>query len=111
MKTQQNQIAELLTAEGWAIREREAAPEWWLDEVWHLESLWSPVDAKAYVSFLVDGGATSERKAGQQVWAVYIGRDIATSWSLPGAVPLRPNWESVRVTKVANLIKALRAGS
>ncbi len=48
-----------------------AGLEWWADEIWLLESSWSPVGARAYVTFLVDPMATTaDRKKGQDVWAV-----------------------------------------
>ena len=70
MKTQQRHIEEMLSREGWQVVERQAGTVWWLDEVWLLESVWSPVGCRAYLSFLVDPQVPLEREMGKQVWAV-----------------------------------------
>ena len=38
--------------------------------MWLLESLWSPVGNRAYVTFMVDPMAAPSRKKGEAVWAV-----------------------------------------
>ena len=108
MTAQRDEIEGMLSAEGWHVAERTVAPEWWLDELWTLESAWSPVGDKAFVSFLVDGAAPAERKRGEHVWAVVVGRTAASQWTGPGAIPLGPNWESVRRSEVEQQIRALR---
>jgi hypothetical protein len=44
--------------------------EWWADEMWVLESVWSPVGGRAYLTFLVDPQFEGVRKKGEGVWAV-----------------------------------------
>ena len=70
MQTQQRDIEEMLNREGWRVAERHMCPEWWLDEVWVIESTWTPVGSRAFVSFLVDPQAPIERVKGENVWAV-----------------------------------------
>ena len=64
MRSQQRQIEELLAGEGWRVAERASQPDWWLDEVWIIESEWSPVGDRAYVSFLVHPMAPIEPPSG-----------------------------------------------
>jgi hypothetical protein len=71
MKAQRVEIESLLAEHGWNIAGVEdQALEWWADEIWVLESAWSPVGAQAYVTFLVDPQSPPNRKKGQDVWAV-----------------------------------------
>src|SRR5258708_8032199 len=108
MKAQQDQLEQMLAELGWRIVSRSGGPEWWLDEVWALESSWSPVGARAFVSFLVDGMARAERKRGEGVWAVSIGKQVAPKWCVEGAIPLHPGWEGVHHHHCATQIAALR---
>jgi hypothetical protein len=108
MHTQQVQLEEILAQEGWRIVNREApCSDWWLDEVWTLESVWSPSGRRAYVSFLVDPQASGHRRQGEHVWAVSVGQRRATSWN-DEAVPLRPHWERVRRDEVIARLRRLR---
>jgi hypothetical protein len=110
MKTQQRQIEEMLVDEGWLVVDKEQPAEWWLDEVWTLESGWSPIGATAYVGFLVDPQAPIERARGEHIWAVCVTRESPTgSVGLAGEVPITPNWESVHRAEVLALIRALRS--
>ena len=72
MKAQKAEIQSQLSKRGWNIVEVEDdGLEWWADEVWRLESAWSPVGAHAYVTFLIDPQSSARnRKKGQDVWAV-----------------------------------------
>ena len=67
MQTQQHDIEEMLLREGWRVADRQVAPAWWLDEVWVLESTWSPTGTQAFVSFLVDPQAPAQRAKGEYV--------------------------------------------
>src|SRR5262245_51027908 len=98
MESQRRQLEEILTDEGWIIVSRDVAPsEWWLDEVWTLESLWTPVGQRVFVSFLVDPQAVGDRVKGQEVWAVAATLSRPDSRQQAGPeVPLRPNWERDR---------------
>ncbi|MBC7930758.1 MAG: hypothetical protein H7Z38_09385, partial [Rubrivivax sp.] len=43
--------------------------DWWEDEIWILEHLWSPKGIRIYLTFLVDPQAPFERKKNEHVWA------------------------------------------
>jgi hypothetical protein len=63
METQQRQLEELVVRDGWTIVARElSSAEWWLDEVWILESTWTPAGVRVFLSFLVDPQAPGERR-------------------------------------------------
>jgi hypothetical protein len=74
MNAQRAELESQLGRHGWNIVLMEGDTfEWWADEIWRLESTWSPVGARAYVAFLVDPYSTTftrSRKKGQYVWAV-----------------------------------------
>ena len=71
MKTQREEILARLAHHGWRARPCEdEGLEWWADEMWLLESTWSPVGSRAYVTFLVDPQFEGVRKQGEAVWAV-----------------------------------------
>ena len=86
MKAQRAEIESRLAELGWNIVEVEDQNlEWWADEIWGLESVWSPVGARAYVTFLIDPqSSTRGRKKGQDVWAVKASPDRPVDW-LTGA--------------------------
>jgi hypothetical protein len=72
MKAQRVEIESQLAKHGWNIVDvDDQTLEWWADEIWRLESAWSPAGAQAYITFLVDPqSSTRNRKKGQDVWAV-----------------------------------------
>jgi len=70
MQAQREELLNQLTVHGWRIACQEEELEWWADEMWRIESLWSPVGSLAYVTFLVDPQSHHERKGGEDVWAV-----------------------------------------
>ena len=110
METQQRQLEELLTQEGWSIVSRDVAPdEWWLDEVWMLESAWTPTGKRLFVSFLVDPQAMGDRVKGQAVWAVAatLTRPTSRQQAQP-PVPLRPHWERHRRDEIISNLRRLR---
>lgn len=74
MKAQRAEIQSQLGKRGWNIvGVEDQSLEWWADEIWRLESAWSPVGARAYVTFLVDPQSSARnRKKGQDVWAVKV---------------------------------------
>lgn len=58
---------------GWQIVQKLEMPEWWADEIWHLESVWSPVGLSAWITFLVDPQLDhSARRKAQYVWSVAV---------------------------------------
>jgi hypothetical protein len=106
---QQRDIEEMLVDEGWLVVGRERPDLWWLDEVWVLESGWSPIGETAYVGFIVDPQAASHRRRGEEVWAVRVTREHPAGPSgLAGEVPLRPNWERLHRAEVRAQIRGLR---
>ena len=98
METQRAEIQRRLAIQGWSIVEVEdQALEWWGDEIWLLESVWSPVGAHAYVTFLIDPqSSTRNRRKGQGVWAVKASAVRPVDW-LTGAgeytLSLGQGWE------------------
>lgn len=64
-----------LPEHGWRVAAVEEELEWWADEMWLLESVWSPVGGHAYVTFMVDPMFGVDRKKGQGVWAVMASPD------------------------------------
>ena len=69
MQTQRTELLALLPEHGWRVAMIEDL-EWWGDEMWVLESVWSPVGSRAYVTFLVDPQFDGNRNKGEAVWAV-----------------------------------------
>ena len=70
MQAQRQELLNQLSEHGWRIASQEEELEWWADEMWCLQSVWSPVGAVAYVTFMVDPAVSGERKKGESVWAV-----------------------------------------
>ncbi len=70
MQAQRQELFNQLPAHGWRVANQEEELEWWADEMWRLETLWSPVGSVAYVTFLVDPMSEGDRKQGEDVWAV-----------------------------------------
>jgi hypothetical protein len=67
----QLQLESALIAGGWQVVDRCTELDWWADEVWTIESTWSPSCVRAFVTFLVDPQANfANRKTGETVWAV-----------------------------------------
>lgn len=69
METQRDELIALATEHGWRARKTDnfEAHDWSV-ETWELESLWSPVSAKAYVTFPIDEQIYRERKP----WAIRV---------------------------------------
>ncbi len=75
MKAQKAELFELISSEGWAFAKVDDWElEWWADEMWLLESVWSPIDARAYLTFLVDPAIEDwqHRKKGERVLSVEV---------------------------------------
>ena len=70
MQAQRAELFSLLPEYGWRVAEIEEDLDWWADEMWLLESVWSPVGSPAYITFLVDPQFDGNRKKGEAVWAV-----------------------------------------
>lgn len=71
MLTQRDEILAELNRRGWRATNLEGpALDWWADEMWLLESEWSPAGRQACLTFLVNPMADPHvRKKGEQVWA------------------------------------------
>jgi hypothetical protein len=67
--TQRDQLIDRLGSHGWRATKLDEQLDWWADEMWQLESNWSPRDARAYLTFLVDPMTGLERKPHEDVWA------------------------------------------
>ena len=82
MRAERADIESQLAKRGWAVAEIEdEGLEWWADEIWRLESVWSPAGARAYVSFLVDPqSSVPDRKKGQVIWAVKASAGKPVDW-------------------------------
>lgn len=63
---QQRELINRLTHLGWEIVSQQRNDlEWWADEIWTVESVWSPHGFRVYLTFLVDPHPPSTG-----VWAV-----------------------------------------
>jgi hypothetical protein len=104
MITQRNRIFELLPQYGWEVINVEehlrgsTAQDWFIDELWEVESVWTPKGLKVWITFVVDPMAPSlnERKKGQGVWAVKAGLQKPTSWGTEDdevTLTLNAGWE------------------
>ena len=75
MQAQKAELFEQLSAHGWSFVEVEDWQlDWWADEIWLLESTWSPLGSRAYLTFLVDPMVEDwqHRKKGESVCAVQV---------------------------------------
>jgi len=69
MQTQRTELLEGLPEHGWRFAGEEKDIQWWADEMWLLESVWSPVGSRAYITLLVDPMVGPNRRKGEAVWA------------------------------------------
>jgi hypothetical protein len=107
---QQSQIEQVLEQRGWHVVERRKyAANWWFDEVWVIESVWSPVGRQAYISYVVDRHvAEKDRQPGAHVASVAVSRVEPTEMSFGPEVFLRPAWEKRGLAEFGALIDGLR---
>jgi hypothetical protein len=77
MLTQRTTIVSQLEKQGWQARLMDEAEycwkcsAWQIDELWLLESVWSPAGKQVYLTFLIDPQTDLlKRKKGSDVWAV-----------------------------------------
>ena len=100
ISTQRDEVAAALLETGWRLAERQLPAEhWWLDELWTLESVWSPQGRRAYLIFLVDPQWDGPRRFGEGVWAVACCKTLPSDWmnvEVGATVPIRPRWERDR---------------
>ena len=65
MEFQKQTIREKILENGWNITELENVElDWWASEMWRIESVWSPIGATAFVTFLL------EPENMEYVWAI-----------------------------------------
>ena len=57
---QKQTIKSSLESSGWRLISKETPSDWWIDELWTLESVWSPVGLKLFITFEVTGGEIEE---------------------------------------------------
>ena len=76
MEFQRQRIREKVTENGWKITELEKYElDWWVSEMWRLESVWSPIGKTAFVTFLI------EPLSIEYVWAIKISEEKPIDWS------------------------------
>lgn len=77
---QKRRLTHALEENGWTIVAREIENlDWWADEQWTIESLWSPSGFRLYLTFLVDPSSGSQRAKGHDVWALTASRRPLTN--------------------------------
>ncbi len=93
--TQRNQILAALPETGWSLADRHTPEDGWIDELWRLESVWSPRGRVAYLLFLVDPQWDGPRRFGEAVWAVAVTKtrpEHRMALDSDETVPIRPRW-------------------
>lgn len=67
MEFQRQTIREKLIENGWQITELEGGElDWWANEMWRIESVWSPIGATAFVTFML------EPEYAEEVWEITV---------------------------------------
>ena len=73
-------LASSIERAGWAVaRVHTEDLDWWADEIWELNSRWSPMGAVAFIVFLVDPMRKLPREKGQGVWAAGYSASLPTT--------------------------------
>ena len=88
MTTQRETLLKWMPRYGWKVvsvdveLRNSTASDWFVDELWEVESSWSPTGLKLWVTFLVDPQTPNllERKKGQGVYAIKAARRKPTGW-------------------------------
>jgi hypothetical protein len=71
MDTRFDQLIAMLSQHGWQVVHRERDDlDWWADEIWTVESEWSPQGFTVYLTLLVDPLCEGPPRAGHAIWAV-----------------------------------------
>lgn len=113
MFTQQKQLIDQLQRFGWQVVTRETDNlEWWADEIWIIESSWSPQGQKFFLTFLVDPQWDGHRQKNQGVWAITASRQKPNSRQEAKGDPiisLKPKWEQ-RLPDFIAALSSLRDG-
>lgn len=106
MLTQATILDQKIAEAGWRIVQKTEMPDWWADEIWQLESIWSPVGRSAWITFLVDPQSDSpNRKKGQHVWEVALSakRPSDRISNFEFGISLKSGWQK----DLGNFIKKL----
>ena len=83
MEAQRNELIALAAEKGWnAVRIDNFSAADWSVETWELESFWSPVGVKAFVTFPIDEQLYPERRP----WAIRVSSEHPTDGPAPGKV-------------------------
>jgi hypothetical protein len=118
MITQRNRIFELLPRYGWEVKNVEdhlrnsTGPDWFIDELGEVESVWSPKGLKVWVTFVVDPQISIERSKSECVWAVKAGLKRPTGWGIKddeAGLTLNRGWEN-RLPEFFSRLSDLRKG-
>lgn len=110
MSTKRAIIFNRLADYGWNVVAEEQNLEWWADEIWSLESVWSPVGCPTYITFLVDPTAESNRRQREAVWAVCASitkPNDRLSAEQGFILSLKQGWEQ-RLPELFNYLEVLR---
>jgi hypothetical protein len=109
-ETQKSGIAIYLRNAGWRIAEVLGDLEWWADEMWKIESTWTPVGQAGFITFLVDPQADIYTPpTSKNVWAAMVSKER------PGdrldrnsfTFSLGSGWEK-RLSEITNYLDELR---
>lgn len=111
METQARQLEAYMSEEGWRVIEKRADNlPWWLDELWTLESYWSPQGLVVWIAFEVNPiNFTYHRPKGKNVWCVTFHSQDPLLGASKGIcrIDLFPHWEQNFANSKGEL-KALR---
>jgi hypothetical protein len=126
MFLQQTALEKRLDRYGWEkAATRSEDLEWWADEVWVLQSIWSPQECRLYLTFIVDPLFEGPRQKGQAVWSVeasleqpahhgQVSLDFSAGWQeripafFAGLDMLRDEWQAVHDEAIASIQADLR---
>jgi hypothetical protein len=95
MDVRHSQMMSRLGEHGWRVLARERTDlDWWADEIWAVESEWSPHGLTVFLTWLVDPQWDDHRRPTQAVWAVGVCSQRPTSRLEAEGEPLLsiPHW-------------------
>lgn len=75
MEFQKQTILEKITEIGWKVTELEKYKlDWWANEMWLLESVWTPIGKTAFVTFLL------EPENMRYIWSILATEEKPVNW-------------------------------
>jgi hypothetical protein len=87
MKAQKTELSKQLLKHGWNVSEVINPElewdnlEWWEDEIWILESIWSAKSPKVYLTFIVNPQSPIHgRKKDEGIWAAKASLERLEDW-------------------------------